>query len=446
MHREILERLVQWEDRTGRKPLLISGARGVGKTWAARQFGKERFQKAAYFNLAENPRARGLFASGCDLGRILLGLKIECGMDLGKGDALVILDDIQEEPQALGILARFGEDAPQIPVIAAGSRLGSLLHGSASALFGKVDFMTMHPMTFSEFLAALGREDLQKLIASRDWALAGAMKSSLIDLLGMYFFVGGMPEAVGAFCKGMDFNAARAAQKRLLDSYQTDIAKHLKSAAAMRRAGMILNSIPSQLAKGNKKFFYSLMEHGARRKDYEAPLQWLDYAGLVRRICGIKDPRAPLASADGAPFKLYGLDVGLLCAQFKLDPRVLLEEDRIFWEFNGALAEQYVLQELQAAGEDRVFYWTSESGGAQVGFVVQHGDRAIPVEVMPCENLRSKNLRVYAGKFNPWRAFRFSIGDLRDEGWMVNVPLYAAGEFARGGFAFQRERLIQRRP
>ena len=372
MRREIMGRLRQWKDRKGRKPLIPCGAPQVGKTWAARQFGKECFAQTAWFNFKENRHLRSLFSSGIDIGRILLGLRIESGIDVAMGDVLVVFDEVDEDPLALLSLKRFYESAPQIPIIATRSLTGLSLQSSATFPEDQVELMPMRPLSFSEFLLALGNDDLQKLIASRDWPLISAMEQAIIDLLRIYLFVGGMPEAVSAFCNGMDFNAARKAQVRLLDSYAGEIKKRLWNVADAHRALMVWQSIPSQLSKENKKLFYSRMERGGRCKDYAAAIDLLAGAGLVHKMSCVGKPDLPPAGSEGAPFKLYGLDAGLLCAQLSLDPRVLLEGNRIFNEFNGALAQQFVLQELVAAGAERIFYWTSGSGSAVIDFLVQH--------------------------------------------------------------------------
>jgi hypothetical protein len=428
MQRNILQMLEWWKAKPNRKPLIIQGARQVGKTWVMRHFGARSFAKTAYINFDNNPRMQMLFAGDYDINRLLLGLKIESGVDITDEDTLLIFDEIQEVPQALSSLKYFYENAPQFYIIAAGSLLGVSLHHQASFPVGKVDFLPLYPMDFHEFLLASGEQDLAQLLHRRDWPLITAMKSRYIELLRRYYFVGGMPEAVQTFIDTLHFDEVRQIQHNLLTAYEQDFSKHIRDGQTVQKVRSIWQAIPTQLAKENKKFFYSALQKGARSKDYETALQWLADSGLVHIVPRIKKPHLPLAAYQDNAFKLFGLDVGLLAAQSRLDATTLLEGNRIFTEFKGALTEQYVLQQLIANQGNPVFYWANEKGTAEVDFVLQQGQDVIPIEVKAEENLKAKSLRVYAEQFNPHKAVRFSMADYREQNWMMNVPLYGVTE------------------
>ena len=318
----------------------------------------------------------------------------------------------------------FYENAPQFYIVAAGSLLGVSLHHQESFPVGKVDFLPLYPMDFHEFLTALGKQDLVKLLELKDWSLISAMKTTYIDLLRLYYFVGGMPEAVKVFVDTQNVNEVRQVQRNLLMAYEQDFSKHISDGNTVQKVRSIWASIPEQLAKENKKFIYSQLQKGARSKDYEIALQWLKDSGLVHRVPRVKKPHLPLSAYEDNAFKLYGLDVGLLAAQSHLDASVLLEGSRIFSEFKGALTEQYVLQQLIATQDNPVFYWATEKGTAEVDFIVQRKQAVIPIEVKAEENLKAKSLKVYVEQFQPEQAIRFSMADYRKQDWIVNVPLY----------------------
>ncbi|MFZ7142733.1 ATP-binding protein [Avibacterium avium] len=428
MKRTILQALEKWKAKTNRKPLIIQGARQVGKTWAMKYFGKHYFSKVAYVNFDNNPRMKTLFSSDFDINRLILGLKIETGVDIQAEDTLLIFDEIQEVPQALASLKYFYENAPHFYIIAAGSLLGVSLHHQVSFPVGKVDFMPMYPMHFSEFLLALEQDDLVTLLKTQDWALISAMKSRYIELLRQYYFIGGMPEAVQTFIDTQNFDAVREVQRNLLIAYEQDFSKHIQDGYTVQKVRSIWASIPEQLAKENKKFFYANLQKGARSKDYEIALQWLKDSGLVHCVQRIKKPHLPLSAYQDNAFKLYGLDVGLLAAQSHLDISTLLEGNRIFSEFKGALTEQYVLQQLIAQQDNLVCYWATEKGTAEVDFVIQLQQSIVPIEVKAEENLKAKSLRVYVEQYNPKQALRFSMADYRHQDWLINIPLYAVQE------------------
>ena len=424
MQRKILQSLQNWKQNPNRKPLIIQGARQVGKTWAMKHFGEQSFEQVAYINFDNNPRMKTLFSGDYDINRLILGLKIESGVDIQAHNTLIIFDEVQEVPQALSSLKYFYENAPEFYIVSAGSLLGVSLHPQVSFPVGKVDFLPLYPMDFHEFLLAVGKQDLVELLNLKDWPLISAMKSRYIELLRQYYFVGGMPEAVKVFIEAQNFDAVRQVQKNLLMAYEQDFSKHIRDGQTVQKVRSIWHAIPEQLAKENKKFIYANLQKGARSKDYEIALQWLKDSGLVHSVPRIKKPHLPLSAYQDNAFKLYGLDIGLLSAQSHLDASVLLDGSRIFSEFKGALTEQYVLQQLIANQDNPVFYWATEKGTAEVDFVVQQKQAVIPIEVKAEENLKAKSLKVYVEQFQPECAFRFSMADYREQDWLVNVPLY----------------------
>ncbi|EPZ99374.1 ATP-binding protein [Glaesserella parasuis] len=424
MQRKILQSLQNWKQNLNRKPLIIQGARQVGKTWAMKHFGEQSFEQVAYINFDNNPRMKTLFSGDYDINRLILGLKIESGVDIQAHNTLIIFDEVQEVPQALSSLKYFYENAPEFYIVSAGSLLGVSLHHQVSFPVGKVDFLPLYPMDFHEFLLAVGKQDLVELLNLKDWSLISAMKSRYIELLRQYYFVGGMPEAVKVFIETQNVDAVRQVQKNLLMAYEQDFSKHIRDGQTVQKVRSIWHSIPEQLAKENKKFIYANLQKGVRSKDYEIALQWLKDSGLVHSVPRIKKPHLPLSAYQDNAFKLYGLDIGLLSAQSHLDASVLLDGSRIFSEFKGALTEQYVLQQLIANQDNPVFYWATEKGTAEVDFVVQQKQAVIPIEVKAEENLKAKSLKVYVEQFQPEHAFRFSMADYREQDWLVNVPLY----------------------
>lgn len=424
MQRKILQSLQNWKQNPNRKPLIIQGARQVGKTWAMKHFGEKSFEQVAYINFDNNSRMKTLFSGDYDINRLILGLKIESGVDIQAHNTLIIFDEVQEVPQALSSLKYFYENAPEFYIVSAESLLGVSLHHQVSFPVGKVDFLPLYPMDFHEFLRAMGKQDLVELLNLKDWSLISAMKSRYIELLRQYYFVGGMPEAVKVFIETQNVDAVRQVQKNLLMAYEQDFSKHIRDGQTVQKVRSIWHAIPEQLAKENKKFIYANLQKGARSKDYEIALQWLKDSGLVHSVPRIKKPHLPLSAYQDNAFKLYGLDIGLLSAQSHLDASVLLDGSRIFSEFKGALTEQYVLQQLIANQDNPVFYWATEKGTAEVDFVVQQKQAVIPIEVKAEENLKAKSLKVYVEQFQPEYALRFSMADYREQDWLVNVPLY----------------------
>jgi len=424
LKRYAMQELIDWKNRYDRMPLIIRGARQVGKTWLIKDCGECEFNSVAYINFDNNERMETLFSGSYDINRLISGLQIESGVSINSKDTLLIFDEIQEVPRAIASLKYFRENAPEYSIVAAGSLLGVALHEGTSFPVGKVDFIDLYPMSYLEFLEALNREDLVKLLNTGDWELIGAFKSIYIDLLRQYYFIGGMPEAVNSFVSHQDYNEVRRIQNRLLASYEQDFSKHAPN-ESVPRIRMLWDSVPAQLAKENKKFIYGLIRQGARAKEFELAMQWLLDCGLIHKTNRITKPGMPLAAYQDNGFKLYLLDVGLLAAKSNLDVKSLLEGNRIFEEFKGALTEQYVQQQLIASLGIRPYYWSTEKGTAEVDFVFQHGTDVIPLEVKAEENLKARSLKSYVEKYTPNLAVRTSMSDYRKEEWLTNVPLYA---------------------
>lgn len=431
MKRHILAALSQWKGRANRKPLVMQGARQVGKTWAMKAFGASDFAQTAYVNFDNNPRMRALFAGDFDIQRLLLGLRIETGVDIQPENTLLIFDEVQEVPQALSSLKYFYENAPEFSIVAAGSLLGITLHHGTSFPVGKVDFLPLYPMDFREFLLAMAQQPLLDLLEAQDWQMITAMKSKYMELLRQYYFTGGMPEAVKTFVQSLDLQAVREVQNGLLLAYEQDFSKHIADPRLVMRVRALWNALPSQLARENKKFMIGQVQQGGRLKDFELALQWLRDSGLIYPVYRVKKPHLPLTGYQDNAFKLFCLDVGLLAAKSFLEPRVLLEGNRLFTEFKGALTEQYVLQQLQVCQRYPLFYWATDKGTAEVDFIVQRQQAIMPLEVKAEENLRAKSLKSYCEQFQPPLALRVSMSDYRQESWLTNVPLYAISEFAR---------------
>jgi predicted AAA+ superfamily ATPase len=430
MQRTSLEKLQKWRVNANRKPLIIRGARQVGKTWLIKKFGTSDFKKIAYVNFESSKRLQNLFTDDFDISRIIQALQIETGVKIDE-DTLIALDEIQEARGGITSLKYFYENAPQYHVIAAGSLLGVTIHQEVSFPVGKVDFLDLYPLDFYEFLKALDEEQLVLQLNQKNWPLIETFKDKLIRHLKTYYFVGGMPEAVSAFSISKDFGEVREIQTNILSAYELDFSKHAPI-ELVPRIRMLWNSIPAQLAKENKKFVYGLIKTGARAKDYEIALSWLTDCGLVHRISRIAKAGIPLkAYEDRSAFKLFALDVGLLGAMGNIDSKIILEGHTIFEEFKGALTEQFVLQQLKAAGDQPLHYWSAERGIAEVDFVIQLKDRVIPIEVKAEENLQSKSLKSYVAKYQPQTAIRTSMSNFREEEWLTNWPLYAISEIVR---------------
>lgn len=424
MKRFALEKLKIWKEKPDRKPLIIRGARQVGKTWLMKEFGKTCFEKTAYVNFDSNPRMQQLFEGEIDVERVILAISAETGVSINCTDTLLIFDEVQEVPKALGSLKYFCENAPEYAIVAAGSLLGVAMHKGTSFPVGKVDFMDLYPLSFQEFLCALGEERFVTMLQSTDTDMVTMFKTKYIDRLREYYYVGGMPEAVQNFVLNKDYNKVREIQKNLLNYYQQDFSKHAEI-SLVPRLNLVWNSIPMQLAKENKKYIYGQVREGARAKDFELAIQWLLDCGLIHKVHRVKKPSLPLkAYMDLDAFKIYMLDVGLLLAMADLDASVIIDGNRIFTEFKGALTEQYVLQQMIAELGVEPYYYTTTNSTGKIDFMLQAPGSVIPVEVKAEENLRAKSLWAFCEKYHPRHAVRTSMSDFREQDWMTNIPLY----------------------
>ena len=421
-----MQQLYDWKEKTTRKPLIVRGARQVGKTWLMKEFASSAYRQFAYINFEDNEVMKDVFQKDFDVERILMAIQLVTGIVVDT-ETLIIFDEIQEAPRGLTALKYFQEKAPQYHVVAAGSLLGIAMHSNDSFPVGKVDFMDLYPLSFSEFLEAVGQEAFARLLAKKDWGLIAAFRSKLIDLLKQYYYVGGMPEVVNAFINHKDYAEVRQLQQTILDSYDRDFSKHAPI-AEVPRIRMIWRSVPAQLAKENKKFIYGVVKEGARAKDFELAIEWLIDAGLIYKVSRVKKAGIPLSAyEDFSAFKLFLLDTGLMGAMSGLPPQALLEGNVLFSDYKVAITEQYVLQQLKSVKGLSIYYWSSDTSRGELDFLLQKDVSVIPVEVKAEENLQSKSLRFFVEKNAGLHGVRFSMSDYRKQEWMINYPLYSVG-------------------
>lgn len=431
MYRSAMEKLYKWKESKRRKPLIIEGARQVGKTWLMKEFGHKAYENTVYINFDSNSVMADLFAIDLNTERLIMGIELYAGRKINPDNTLLIFDEVQEVPKALSSLKYFYENAPQYHIVCAGSLLGIALHGGTSFPVGKVDFLSLYPLSYKEFLIATVGEQYAKLLDSQDYQMITSFKNIFIDSLRQYYFVGGMPEAVQSFSEDKDFNEVREIQRRILTAYEQDFSKHAP-AEIVPKIRMVWNSIPSQLAKENKKFIYGLVREGARAKDYETAIMWLSDCGLVHRISRVNSAGIPLkVYEDLKAFKLFLVDVGLLGCMVGLQQNVLLNGNDMFAQFKGALTEQYVCQQLKTIDNLNVCYFTNDRGSCEIDFVVDTGETVVPIEVKAEVNLKAKSLKTFCEKFNPENAVRTSMADYRKDDWLTNLPLYAIEEFEK---------------
>lgn len=431
MYRTAIEKLYKWKESKHRKPLIIEGARQVGKTWIMKEFGRNAYENTVYINFDSNSVMADLFAPDLNTERLIMGIELYAGRKINPDSTLLIFDEVQEVPKALSSLKYFYENAPQYHIICAGSLLGIALHGGTSFPVGKVDFLSLYPLSFKEFLIATVGEQYAKLLDSQDYQMITSFKNIFIDSLRQYYFVGGMPEAVQRFAEDKDFNEVREIQRRILKAYEQDFSKHAP-AEIVPKIRMVWNSIPSQLAKENKKFIYGLVREGGRAKDYETAIMWLSDCGLVHKISRVNSAGIPLkAYEDLKAFKLFLVDVGLLGCMAGLRQSVLLNGNDMFAQFKGALTEQYVCQQLKTIDNLNICYFTNDRGSCEVDFVVDTGETVVPIEVKAEVNLKAKSLKTFCEKFNPENAVRTSMSDYKKEEWLINLPLYAIEELKK---------------
>ena len=424
MKRDKLEELLSWKESKFRKPLVIRGARQTGKTWLLKEFGRSAYKNCVYVNFEENSTLRSLFLNDFEIPRIITTLQIYSQVTINPEDTLIIFDEIQSAERGITSLKYFCENAPQYHIVSAGSLLGMGLHSNISFPVGKVEFLDLRPMSFSEFLEALNEDRLAEIIKKQEWEVISVFHNKLTEYLRYYFYVGGMPEVVSRFVETRNWELVRQTQYQILHSYEGDFSKHAPR-EIVPRIRMVWQSIPAQLAKENKKFIFSVIREGARAKDFELAIQWLVDCGLLLKSHRISKPHLPLiAYQDLSVFKLFLNDIGLLGAMAGLNIRTLIEGDVLFTEFKGALAEQYVMQQLRIVTERYIGYWTNERSTSEVDFIIQDEGEVIPIEVKSGVNLRSKSFRLFCEKYQPERAFRTSLASYKKEEWMVNIPLY----------------------
>jgi len=430
MERTLYRKLLDWKEAPDRQPLVLHGARQVGKTWLLKEFGRTQFESCVYVNCDREPFASTLFAD-YDLGRILLAIEARKGVPVRPGRTLLVLDEIQEAPRGLGALKYFCEDMPQLHVAAAGSLLGITLHAGTSYPVGKVDEMTLRPLSFPEFLRGTGETGLADAVESGDPAVLDSLRADLTERLRRYFFVGGMPAPALAFAEGRGLEAVRSRQRAILSHYLQDISKHAPERESPR-IHQVWQSIVPQLSRESKRFVYGAVKPGGRAKEFELAIQWLVDAGIVHRVPRVTKPGLPLSfHEDFGAFKLYPLDVGLMGALANAPAGAILDGDAGFTEFKGAFAEAYILAELLSGGERSPFYFSSSDSEVEIDFLVQRGAEVVPIEVKAGENLRSKSLRTFVERHAGLKGVRFSLSPHRDQGWMENIPLYAANAWAR---------------
>ena len=424
MNRQIYNELKRWKTSQDRKPLVLLGARQVGKTWIMRHFGAQEYESVAYINCDDEPRAKELFTPDYDMDRILLSIQVITGVKVLPGKTLVILDEIQELERGLHSLKYFYEKSPQYHVMVAGSLLGITLGRGESFPVGKVDMLHMYPMNFSEFLDAMGKTELIALIHSKEWQVIELMKEKFEYLLRQYYYVGGMPKVVSKYVSNGDLAEVRKEQMAIVDAYRRDISKHTTNRESMR-IGQVLDSLPSQLARENKKFVYGAVRKGARAADFELAIQWLVDAGIVLRVHRISEARMPLKFYEQLEsFKLFLLDCGLLACMADTAADQMLVDNKVFIEFKGAFTEQYVAQELVSMGI-KPYYWSNDRTPAEIDFVVQQDGKAIPIEVKASTNVRSKSLAQFIKDNEGLKGLRLSLCSYIDQSWMENIPLYA---------------------
>lgn len=427
MQRDALKQLIEWKNDTQRKPLILQGARQVGKTWLLKEFGKLEYKNTAYVSFDGNEVLKQAFKNYTDVKDLILKIGIEAKTTINPDDTLIIFDEIQECPEAITSLKYFNENAPEYNIVVAGSLLGLAHHSGTGFPVGKVNFMTLYPLSFLEFLSANGEDLLRASMEEDKTNLTNSFSSKLINYLKYYYFIGGMPEVVQSFINDKDFQKVRKIQNEILTSYKSDFSKHTDSNTA-ERITLVWESIPSQLAKENKKFVYNAVKTGARAKDFEIALAWLRDSGLVYKIMKISKPNLPIkAYEDIDVFKLYILDVGLLGALSGLSAKTIIDSDKIFTEFKEALTEQYVLQQLKTTNINSIHYWTSKSYVAELDFIIQIENDIIPIEVKASTNLKAKSLTQYRKDYKPKYAIKTSLANFEINQGLYNIPLYLIG-------------------
>ena len=425
MERFLISELEKWKHKKNRKPMVLMGARQVGKTWLMKTFGERNYKKVAYISFYNNQAMKNIFESDYDIKRILPYLNIEVGFSITPEDTLIIFDEIQNAPKAFESLKYFYEEAPEYHIIVAGSLLGVALHQGVSYPVGKVDLLNLYPLSFREFLYAMDEKSLADALITKDYNLINNFSEKYIYHLKNYYFVGGMPEVVDSFRQNHDYNEVRNIQKNILSQYKGDFGKHA-SVNEITKINMVWDSIPMQLAKENKKFFFGKIKEGARSSEFEIAIQWLTDSGLVHKVNRVTEPKIPLSAYKNfSIYKLFILDIGLLCAMSELDAKTILDENNLFVEFKGALTEQYVLQQLICDTNYTPYYFGTDKATFEQDFLIQKENEIIPIEVKASTNVRSQSLKTFSEKYKPKLSVRFSLLPYCDQTWMINIPLFA---------------------
>jgi len=429
MYRTKIKELITWKSDKYRKPLIVQGARQVGKTWLIKEFGKTEFEQTVYINFEKEVHLQNLFLQDLKPQRIITTLEAFFQTKIIPENTLIVFDEIQSAPKGLTSLKYFCEDAPEYYIVASDSLLGMNLHNKVSFPVGKVNFLYMYPMNFYEFLLAVDEKGMATVLEKKQWDLLPVFTEKYKENLRYYYYIGGMPEVVNDFAANRDWRNIRIKQEEILTTYENDFSKHAPL-DVVPRLNMVWQNIPAQLDKENKKFIYGVMKEGARAKDYELAIQWLIDSGILLKSYRISKPNMPLiAYQDLSAFKLFFNDVGLLAAKSRLDSKSVVGGNTLFTEFKGALTEQFVMQQLRAAGIDYIGYWTNDKSTAEVDFVIQHEGEIIPIEVKAAENTKAKSFKLFCEKYQPSTAIRTSLSDYRKESWMTNVPLYIVGDY-----------------
>lgn len=425
MERFLISELEKWKHKKNRKPMVLMGARQVGKTWLMKTFGERNYKKVAYISFYNNQAMKNIFESDYDIKRIFPYLNIEVGFSITPEDTLIIFDEIQNAPKAFESLKYFYEEAPEYHIIVAGSLLGVALHQGVSYPVGKVDLLNLYPLSFREFLYAMDEKSLADALITKDYNLINNFSEKYIYHLKNYYFVGGMPEVVDSFRQNHDYNEVRNIQKNILSQYKGDFGKHA-SANEITKINMVWDSIPMQLAKENKKFFFGKIKEGARSSEFEIAIQWLTDSGLVHKVNRVTEPKLPLSAYKNfSIYKLFILDIGLLCTMSELDAKTILDENNLFVEFKGALTEQYVLQQLICDTNYTPYYFGTDKATFEQDFLIQKENEIIPIEVKASTNVRSQSLKTFSEKYKPKLSVRFSLLPYCDQTWMINIPLFA---------------------
>ncbi|MCQ2188477.1 MAG: ATP-binding protein [Paludibacteraceae bacterium] len=424
MERTCIKQLIEWKNSPRRKPLIIEGARQVGKTWLVKEFGKNHYQNCIYVNFEQEKSLQNIFEKDLNPQRIIETLQLYTNKVISPEDSLIFFDEIQAATSGITSLKYFYENASQYHIIAAGSLLGMSVHTGESFPVGKVNFLQMHPMSFIEFLNAIGKDQFANALIEQKWSILSPFHEELCQILKSYLIVGGMPEVVNEYAERRDYKIVQEIQHEILDSYERDFSKHAPI-NELPRIRQVWESVPTQLAKENKKFIYGLLREGARAKDYELAINWICDAGLLLKTNRVTKPELPLSHyAEPDIFKLYMLDVGLLSTLSNIRPEIILEGNRIFTEYKGALTEQFVHQQMTQKKYEGLYYWTNDRSTAEVDFVIQNRNMIIPIEVKAEKNVHAKSFKLFCEKYNPTSAIRTSMLPYKEESWMTNIPLY----------------------